>query len=60
MKVKDYLDITKSHYGYSINIDNQGYGNYTNEDLNKEIKCVEIDVLFTLALKITTYKERRR
>lgn len=54
MKVKDYLDITKSHYSYSINIDNQGYGNYTNEDLNKEIKCVEIDALFTLVLKITT------
>lgn len=54
MKVKDYLDITKSRYSYSVNIDNQGYGNYTNEDLNKEIKCVEIDALFTLVLKITT------
>lgn len=52
MKVKDYLDITKGHY--SINIDNQGYGNYTNEDLNKEIKYVELDIAFTMVLKITT------
>lgn len=54
MKVKDYLDITKSHYSYSVDIDNQGFGNYTNEDLDKEIKYVEIDTLFTLVLKITT------
>lgn len=56
MLVKEYLDITKGHYG--INIDNQGFGNYTTKELYREIKDVKLTLGLNICIIITTVKEK--